>query len=105
MSVLHTIQLVSAAIQLLATGAILLHAGRALLVLGSGRGIDTARRLLAEGVLAALGFSLAATLLNVIGLGNWTQIRTFTVVLVLRTLLKQVFQQEQRSALTRQPPS
>ena len=50
--------------------------------------------MIADGVLAALGFSLAATLLKVIGLQQWVQIRTFATVFILRTLLKQVFLHE-----------
>lgn len=78
-------------IELLAAVVIVVHAGRALLVVLTKGNLDLARLLIAEGVLAALGFSLAATLLKVIGLQQWVQIRTFATVFVLRSLLKQVF--------------
>ena len=99
MNLNRLIPVISTSIQLLATVAVLVHAGRALVALARGKGIDHARLLLAEEVLSALGFFLAATLLNVIGLGNWTQIRTFTVIFVLRTVLKQVFLRERKAAL------
>lgn len=84
-------------VELLAAIVIVVHAGRALFILLAGRGLDTARLLIADGVLAGLGFSLAATLLKVIGLQQWVQIRTFATVFVLRTLLKQVFLHERTS--------
>lgn len=77
-------------IELLAAVVVVVHAARAILSIPAG-GSDAARLILAEGVLAALGFNLAATLLKVVGLQDWVQIRTFTVVFVLRTVLKQVF--------------
>ena len=61
------------------------------------RSSDKARLIIAEGVLAALGFSVAGTLLKTIALQDWTQIRAFTVVLVLRTLIKRVFEWEKVS--------
>ena len=81
-------------IELLAAVVIVVHASKALFVLARWRAVDTARLILAEGVLAALGFSLAASLLKVIGLQQWVQIRTFATVFVLRTLLKRVFFRE-----------
>jgi len=77
-------------IELLTAGVVIVHAAKAIFSIRAG-GSDAARLILAQGVLAALGFSLAATLLKVIGLSEWVQIRTFTVVFVLRTLLKLVF--------------
>ncbi len=56
-----------------------------------GRGSDAARLKIAEGVLAALGFSVAGSLLKIIALQTWPQIRLFAFVFVLRTLLKRVF--------------
>ena len=81
-------------VELLAAAVIVVHAGRALFALRAHGGLDGARLIIADGVLAALGFSLAATLLKVIGLQQWVQIRTFATVFVLRTLLKQVFLHE-----------
>lgn len=84
-------------IELLAAFVIVFHAALAVIALVRGQGLDRARLLIAEGVLAALGFSLAATLLKVIGLQQWVQIRTFATVFVLRQLLKRVFTQERTS--------
>lgn len=86
--------LCASVIELLAAVVIVVHAVRALVELVRRRGLDSARLILADGVLAALGFSLAATLLKVIGLQQWVQIRTFAAVFVLRTVLKRVFTTE-----------
>lgn len=86
--------LCASVIELLAAVVIVVHAVRALVELVRRRGLDSARLILADGVLAALGFSLAATLLKVIGLQQWVQIRTFATVFVLRTVLKRVFTTE-----------
>lgn len=88
-------------IELLAACVIVFHAIRAVSSLLTGRSVDAARAIIAEGVLAALGFSLAATLLKVISLQQWTQIRTFATVFVLRTLLKRVFQHERVLSMSR----
>lgn len=84
----------ASAIELLAAMVIVVHAVWALAVLLRRQGLDAARLILADGVLAVLGFSLAATLLKVIGLQQWAQIRTFATVFVLRTVLKRVFMTE-----------
>ena len=88
-------------IELLAALVIVYHVGRAVLLIGCGKGVDAARLVVAEGVLAGLGFSVAATLLKTIALQDWAAIRTFAFVLVLRTLLKKVFQREQRMIIRR----
>lgn len=48
-------------VELLAASVIVVHAARAIFALVTHRGLDAARLIIAEGVLAALGFSLAAT--------------------------------------------
>ena len=60
-----------------------------------------ARRMITDGVLAALSFSVAATLLKTIALEDWAQIRMFAFVLVFRTVLKRVFQWEEQTAMRR----
>lgn len=65
------------------------------------RSTDRARLVIARGVLAALGFMVAATLMNTIALQSWVQIRMFAFVLLLRTLLKQVFEREQSTIARR----
>lgn len=100
-------------IELAAAVVVAVHAGWALLVIVRGRWASgrrpigfaaalRARRAITDGVLAALGFSVAATLLKTIALEDWTQIRMFAFVLVFRTLLKRVFQWEERTALRRE---
>ena len=96
MTMNDAVLLAASAIELLAAVVIVVHVVRALVALVRRRGLDTARLIVANGVLAALGFSLAATLLKVIGLQQWVQIRTFATVFVLRTVLKSVFATERR---------
>lgn len=95
-------------IELAAAVVVALHAGWALGVLARGRwrggeseAMFRARGIVTDGVLAALSFSLAATLLKTIALEDWGQIRMFAFVLVFRTVLKRVFQWEERTALRR----
>lgn len=61
----------------------------------SGR-LERARLLIADGVVAALSFKVAATLLKTLGLQTWNQIGLFVVTLALRTLLKRFFSWEKR---------
>ena len=102
----------AALIEVLAAGAVAVHVVWALAVMVLGRwksGFGTVdfdsvfqvRQIMTDGVLAALSFSVAATLLKTIALENWEQIRTFAFVLVFRTLLKRVFQWEARVAAQR----
>lgn len=92
---------ISSLVELCSAFVIVYHAARAMMVIICSAGIDQARAMIAEGVLSALGFSLCATLLKVIGLQSWVQIRTFATVFMLRTLLKQVFLHEGEQALRR----
>ena len=82
-------------IELLAAIVVGFHVLWAVARILTGHGSDDARLLIARGVLAALSFSVAGTLLKTIALQSWPQIRIFAFVLVLRTLLKQIFQWEQ----------
>lgn len=68
------------------------------------QGSDHARAIIADGVLAGLGFALAGTLLKMLALENASQIRAFAVILTMRTVLKRVFQAERAHALHRPPP-
>ena len=90
-------------IELAAAIVVAAHAGWALVLIARARWVvETAalpaRRVLTDGVLAALSFSMAATLLKTIALASWGQIRMFAFVLVFRTLLKQVFRWEEQTA-------
>jgi hypothetical protein len=53
---------------------------------------------MAGGVLAALGFMIAAALLKTIALHNGPQIGMFAFVVALRTLMKRVFAREQAAS-------
>ena len=64
------------------------------LVASAQRDADRARLLMADGVITALGFSVAAALLKTIGLGTWHQIGMFGFVLGFRTAMKSVFAAE-----------
>ncbi len=67
---------------------------RGLAVLALGRGTHTAivrgRLVVADGVISALGYKTAATLLKTIELQTWTAIGIFAAILILRTLVKRV---------------
>ena len=68
------------------------------LVAGLGRrtAIVAARLAVADGIVAALGFKTAATLLKTIELRSWDAILMFCAVLALRTLVKRALQGEER---------
>lgn len=71
-------------------------AALATLIRSRGRGIRSARLLIADGVITGLGFKLAGTLLKTILLVSWHQILMFTAIFALRTVLKRLFAWEQR---------
>lgn len=89
---------------LIGSGAVLIEFGgsvviavaslRALVVMSLGRGTHPAivrgRLVLADGVISALGYKTAATLLKTIELQTWTAIGMFAAILALRTLVKRV---------------
>ncbi|MBV9224263.1 MAG: DUF1622 domain-containing protein [Acidobacteriaceae bacterium] len=88
-------------IELLAAVVIAFHACRALGAILKRYDADRPRLIIADGVLAALGFSVAGTLLKALALQNWQQIGMFAFVLALRTLLKQVFKRERKQIAER----
>lgn len=59
------------------------------------RAITQARLIVAEGAVLGLSFKTAGTLLKTLELHTWNQILTFTAILTLRILLKQLFVWEQ----------
>ena len=81
-------------IELLAALVVAFHACWALLAILQHYDADRPRLIIADGVLAALGFSVAGTLLKALALQSWHQIGMFAFVLALRTVLKQVFKRE-----------
>ncbi len=66
--------------------------GLAALVIGLGSrlAIVRGRLLVADGVVAALGYKTAATLLKTIELQSWASIGMFAAILTLRTVIKRV---------------
>ncbi len=97
----HGLTVATALIELLAAIVIAYHVALAVVLIAKGKGVDAARMAMAEGVLAGLSFSVAATLLKTIALEDWAAIRMFAFVLALRTLLKMVFERERNSASSR----
>ena len=67
---------------------------RGLAAMAAGRGTHAAivrgRLIVADGVVSALGYKTAATLLKTIELQTWTAIGLFAAILTLRTLVKRV---------------
>ena len=72
---------------------------RGLVILATGRGTHAAivrgRLVVADGVISALGYKTAATLLKTIELQTWTAIGMFAAILTLRTLVKRVLAWEE----------
>lgn len=64
---------------------------RALWALLSGAGVDRARLLVIGGVIGALGFKTAATLLKALELQSWRAIGAFAAIFTLRTVIKRLF--------------
>jgi len=88
-------------IDLISAWVIGYHALWALLALARRGGTDKARLIIADGVLAGLGFSVAGTLLKTIALQTWEQLGFFTLIFALRTALKKVFAWERRLIASR----
>ncbi len=84
----------SIVIEMIAAVIIAFHACWALAAMARHYEADRPRLIIADGVLTALGFSVAGTLLKALALQSWQQIGMFAFVLTLRTLLKQVFKRE-----------
>ncbi len=89
----HWITVGGTIIELLAALVVAFHACRALVAIVQSHDADQPRLMIAEGVLAALGFSVAGTLLKALGLQSWHDIGMFAFVLAFRTLLKQVLKE------------
>lgn len=88
-------------IELLAALVVAFHACRALFAIVLRYDADQPRLIIAEGVLAALGFSVAGTLLKALALQSWHDIGMFAFILAFRTLLKQVFKREREQIAKR----
>ena len=58
--------------------------------LGSRHAVVRGRLIIADGVVAALGYKTAATLLKTIELQSWAAIGMFAAILTLRTVVKRV---------------
>lgn len=80
-------------IDMLGAGVILAYALLALRSLFQAKTfrVEHAQHLLSEGILNALGFKLAATLLKTILLTNWNALLMFMAIFLIRTVLKFFF--------------
>lgn len=63
----------------------------AVILLLRGGNIERVQYLIADGAIIALNFKLAGTLLKTIELKTWQQIAIFSIIFLLRTLLKRLF--------------
>ena len=73
----------------------------AIFVLIRTRDLVRARLLVADGVITALSFKVAATLLKTIELHTWQQILIFAAIFALRTMLKRLFVWEKKQLQSR----
>jgi Ca2+/Na+ antiporter len=89
------VRLAAALIDAGSAGVVAFFAAQALLA-AARRDANRARVLMADGVMTALGFSVASALLKTIGLGTWHQIGMFAFVLAFRSTMKWVFAAERR---------
>jgi uncharacterized membrane protein len=71
--------------------------------LGTRDSIVAARLFVADGIVAALGFKTAATLLKTIELRSWGAILMFVAVFALRTFVKQALVREEADLRARRP--
>lgn len=80
-------------IEMLGAGVILAYTLLALRSLIQSRAfrVEHAQHLMSEGILNALGFKLAATLLKTILLTSWNALMMFTAIFLIRTVLKFFF--------------
>jgi uncharacterized membrane protein len=71
--------------------------------LGSRDSIVAARLIVADGIVAALGFKTAATLLKTIELRSWNAILMFVAVFALRIFVKQALIREEAGLRAERP--
>lgn len=64
---------------------------RGLIVIGRGNDLEAARTVVAVGIVNALGFGVAASLLRAIALQSWADIGHLAAIVALRTVLKRSF--------------
>ncbi|MCA1990991.1 MAG: DUF1622 domain-containing protein [Coleofasciculus sp. S288] len=96
---LFSLSLWAAIIQMFAALAITGYVITAAISLIPKQNVDRARVLVAEGVLTSLSFMVAATLLRMLELQTWRQILIFSLIFLLRTVLKKVFVWEKKLVL------
>lgn len=70
------------------------HAAAACWAVLRGRGPDSARHILAEGVILALSLGVAGAVLRTMGDPGWDGILRIAALLALRILIKRAFQAE-----------
>ncbi len=81
----------AAAIEFLGALLIAGYVVAALITFARTRDVAQLRLTLADGVIAGLNFKLAGSLLKTVVLHTWDQVLMFTVIFVLRFVLKRIF--------------
>ena len=89
------IRAASSLIDAVAAALVAFYALRALYAAAASN-TNRAKFLMADGVLTALTWSVAATLLKAIGLRSWHEIGMFAFALTFRTAMKRVFAAERK---------
>ncbi|HSF19821.1 MAG TPA: DUF1622 domain-containing protein [Vicinamibacteria bacterium] len=69
------------------------------------RDLDHARRVVCEGILAALGFMVPATVLRTLVVRNWEEIGALAALLGLRIVLKKFFVWDRSQLISANPVS
>ena len=92
---IHTIlRMMALTIEFVGALIIVVSVGVAIARLLRNETLESARLAVAGGVVNALSFELAGTLLTTVTVHTWRQIATFAVVFAIRTLLKRLFSWE-----------
>ena len=103
----HWINILATMIEFGGSLLVVFGCARGLLHLAAGLGtrdsIVAARLVVADGIVAALGFKTAATLLKTIELRSWEAILMFVAVFALRTFVKQALVREEADLQARRP--
>lgn len=96
MTFLAVVRLLVSILNLCVVLRVALTIARALTVFAAGESVERVRLTVADGIVHALTFSTAATVLNVTILQNWADIGRLTAVFGMRTVVKRVLVWEER---------
>jgi hypothetical protein len=88
MTFISSLRLFASLIDMYVAGRIAAAVAHALFVLIGERSIEAARFIVADGIVGALSFSLAGTLLRTIALHGWQDFVTLSIVYATRTIVK-----------------